>query len=108
MITNCFFCQQPLAPNHELELFQQGTRVAYDPARGRLWAVCAHCRRWTLAPFESRWEVLEQLERIVRDQADLLFQGENVALMRAGSLDALQPPALEQRREPPPNRLDLG
>jgi hypothetical protein len=27
--------------------------------RGRLWAVCSSCGRWTLAPFETRWEVLE-------------------------------------------------
>jgi hypothetical protein len=59
VLTNCLFCHQPFPANRTLERFVSGHRVAYDPVRGRLWAVCSSCGRWTLAPFETRWEVLE-------------------------------------------------
>jgi len=72
MLATCLFCYQPFPENQTLEPFASGRRVAYDPVRGRLWAVCSSCGRWTLAPFETRWEVLEDLERLTRDRARLL------------------------------------
>jgi hypothetical protein len=48
-----------------LEDFPVGKRLAYDPARGLLWAVCARCGRWNLAPLQEdeRWRSIEQLEQ---------------------------------------------
>lgn len=90
MFTRCLVCHTPFPANETLEHFPRGSRVAYDPARGRLWAVCQACRRWTLAPIEERWEALEELERLVRDRARLLSQTENIALLRAGRLEIVR------------------
>ena len=43
-----------------------GRRIAFDPAKGRLWVVCTDCGRWNLTPFEERWETLEACERLFR------------------------------------------
>jgi hypothetical protein len=64
--------------------------VAFDPVRGRLWAVCRECKRWSLAPIEERWEALDELEKIVRDRARLLSQTENIALLRSGPLEIVR------------------
>lgn len=90
MITHCLFCGHEFPKNETVEQFPIGTRIAFDPARGRLWSVCAGCRRWTLAPIESRWEALEELERIATDRAQLLVQGENIALLRTGNVDLVR------------------
>src|SRR5688572_6384064 len=65
MFTRCLVCQSPFPRNETLEHFPTGDRIAFDPARGRLWAVCRTCRRWSLAPIEDRWEALEELEKLV-------------------------------------------
>ncbi len=67
----CFFCQRALPANDSLEQFPVGRRVAFDPERGRLWAVCPACARWNLAPIEERWEALEELEKLACDRAGL-------------------------------------
>jgi hypothetical protein len=64
--------------------------VAFDPTRGRLWAICKDCKRWSLAPIEERWEALDELEKIVRDRAQLLSQTENIALLRSGQLEIVR------------------
>jgi len=64
--------------------------VAYDPTRGRLWAICKTCRRWSLTPMEERWEALEELERLVKDRARLLSQTDNIALLRHGKLEIVR------------------
>jgi hypothetical protein len=66
MYTHCVHCQAELGRNDVLEAFPVGRRVAFDEAEGRLWVVCAKCERWNLAPFESRWEAIEQAERAYR------------------------------------------
>jgi hypothetical protein len=66
MYTHCVHCQADLGRNEVLEAFPVGRRVAFDEAQGRLWVVCAKCERWNLAPFESRWEAIEQAERAYR------------------------------------------
>jgi hypothetical protein len=43
-----------------------GRRLAFDPAKGRLWVVCNQCGRWNLTPFEDRWEAVEDCERLFR------------------------------------------
>lgn len=90
MFTRCLVCQSPFEENETLEYFPRGTRVAFDPGRGRLWAVCRACRRWSLAPMEERWEALEELEKIARDRAKLLSQTDNISLLRHGRIDIVR------------------
>lgn len=66
MYSHCVHCQRALGQNEVLEAFPVGERVAFDEAQGRLWVVCRACERWNLAPFESRWEAIEQAERAYR------------------------------------------
>ncbi len=67
MYSTCIFCSKPLGHNESLEAFPVGQRLAFDPARGRLWVVCRACERWNLSPLEERWEAIEQAERLYRD-----------------------------------------
>jgi hypothetical protein len=90
MLRSCLFCQGTLPPNEVLDQFPVGRRVAYDPARGRLWAVCPACARWNLAPIEERWEALEELEKLTRDRSRLLARTDNIALLRAPGLEVVK------------------
>ena len=90
LITHCFFCAHALPHNKRLEHFAFGIRVAFDPARGRLWAVCDRCGGWSLASIEDRWEALEELERLARDRGKLLIQGENIALFEVDKLQVIR------------------
>lgn len=96
---SCLFCHRTFPENQTLEHFPAGRRVAYDPWRGRLWAVCPSCARWTLAPLDSRWETLESLERLTRGGARLLGQTENVALLAAEDLEIVRVGRAELREE---------
>jgi hypothetical protein len=90
--TTCLFCRGSLGSNEVLERFPVGRRVAYDPARGRLWVVCPGCRQWCLTPFDERWEVIEDAERIYRgtrlraatDQIGLARMKDGSELVRIG------------------------
>ena len=90
MYTRCLVCSTAFESNEELEHFPRGRRVAFDPARGRLWAICRTCKRWSLAPIEERWEALEELEKLTTDKARLLSQTENIALLKAGPLEIVR------------------
>lgn len=90
MLTTCLSCHRPFPANETLEYFPVGRRIAFDPARGRLWAICPSCARWTLAPFETRWEALEELERVTRDQARLLVETDNIELLAAGDIEIVR------------------
>lgn len=90
MYTRCLVCSTPFEPNEALAHAPLGRRLAFDPVRGRLWAICRTCKRWSLAPLEDRWEALEELERLTRDRARLLSQTENIALLRTGNLDIVR------------------
>ncbi|MGW8266234.1 MAG: hypothetical protein ACWGSQ_07695 [Longimicrobiales bacterium] len=90
MFKRCLVCHSPFHENESLEFFPLGTRVAYDPSRGRLWAVCKECKRWSLAPIEERWEALEELEKVVRDRSRLLSQTDNISLLRSGRLEIVR------------------
>lgn len=81
MYRRCIFCSADLGRNDALEEFPVGGRLAFDAAKGRLWAVCPRCRRWNLAPIEERWEAIESAERQFRD-ARLRAHSENVGLAR--------------------------
>jgi hypothetical protein len=89
-VNRCLFCRSDLGSNSTVERFPGARRVAYDPFRGRLWAVCRGCSRWTLAPIETRWEALEELERLTKDRARLLAQTENVGLLVAGDVEIVR------------------
>ena len=66
MYATCTFCYAALGTNDVLETFGVSRRVAFDPAKGCLWAICPSCTRWNLAPLEERWETVEDCERRFR------------------------------------------
>ena len=66
MYSSCLFCSTRLGTNEVLEQFPRGRRLAFDGAKGRLWAICGTCSQWNLAPLEERWEAVEECERIFR------------------------------------------
>lgn len=81
MYTTCIYCQGDLGRNEALEEFPVGRRLAFDPARGRLWVVCGRCERWNLSPLETRWEAIEACERRFRDTR-LRVSSDNIGLAK--------------------------
>src|SRR4030095_10996304 len=49
-----------------IEHFPVGSRLAFDSARGRLWAGCPQCRRWDLSPLDERWGAIDAWGRLYR------------------------------------------
>jgi hypothetical protein len=96
----CFYCACDLGAT-VVEGRSARRRLAYDPWLGRLWRVCPACRRWSAAPLEERWEVLESCERAARRDAKLLLEGEHLCLLQtsAGQLIRVgRPPRAELAR----------
>lgn len=97
MYTTCTFCYHALGTNTLLATFPVARRVAFDPAKGCLWAVCPACARWNLAPMEERWEAADECERRFRRTAlryssgniGLAWLADDVELIRVGA--ALRP-----------------
>ncbi|HLM67971.1 MAG TPA: hypothetical protein VK358_10615 [Longimicrobium sp.] len=58
-----------------------GRSLAFDAAKGRLWAVCPKCARWNLAPIEERWEAIEAGERLFQGTTQRTENG-NIGLAR--------------------------
>ena len=83
MYSSCIFCYGDLGRNQELESFPTGWRVAFDPSKGRLWAVCPKCGRWNLSPLEERWESVESAERAYRS-GTVRGRSENISLALVG------------------------
>ncbi len=81
MYSTCIFCHSPLGANEAIEEFPVGRRLAFDAAKGRLWAVCGACGRWNLSPLETRWEAVEACERAFRGTR-VRVSTENVGLAR--------------------------
>ena len=81
MYRNCIFCSAALGSNDSIEHFPVGKTLAFHGAKGRLWAVCPKCARWNLAPFDERWEAIEEAEKGFRDTR-LRVQSENVGLAK--------------------------
>ena len=79
--STCIFCHTDLGKNEAIEHFPVGRRLAFDAAKGRLWAVCRACERWNLSPLEERWEAIEECERLFRDTR-LRVSTENIGLAR--------------------------
>lgn len=61
----CAFCDAPFRANDVVQSYPVGRRIAYDPAAGRLWAVCGSCSRWNMAALDDaeRAEAIEELEQ---------------------------------------------
>ena len=81
MYRTCMFCKEPLGSNEVVEAFPVGRRLAFDPAKGRLWVVCRSCERWNLTPLEERWEAVETCERLFR-ATRIRTSTENIGLAR--------------------------
>ena len=79
MYATCLFCHRGLGRNALLPPFPVGRRLAFDPARGRLWVVCERCHRWNLSPVEERWEAIEECERLF-GETPLRVSTDNVGL----------------------------
>jgi hypothetical protein len=92
MYSTCIYCKRGLGRNDVIESFPVGRRLAFDPAKGRLWVVCRKCERWNLTPLEERWEAFEDCERRFRDtrlrvstdQIGLARLKEGLELVRVG------------------------
>ena len=83
----CLFCRTRFPLNHTAPWLGVGERVAFDPRRGRLWLICTACGAWNLTPLETRWEALDELERVASDRRSrLLKQTANIALIEAGPM----------------------
>ena len=83
MYSTCLFCNVSLGVNDRIAAFPVGRRLAFDPARGRLWVVCTRCGRWNLSPLEERWEAIDECERLFRGTR-LRYSTDNIGLARAG------------------------
>ncbi len=81
VFSTCLFCHTSLGANQRIEHFPIGRRLAFDAARGRLWAVCPNCARWNLTPLEERWDAIEECEREYRDTTRRV-SSDNIALAR--------------------------
>ncbi len=79
----CPFCANPL-PERDPAALGRGDRLAYDPWKGRLWAVCGSCRRWSAVPLALRWETLESCEAEARARGRTVLSSEHLALIEIG------------------------
>ena len=84
MYRTCLFCHMDLGENEEVPGCLVGRRLAFDPAKGRLWVVCTHCGRWNLTPLEERLEAIETCERLYRDSWQR-YSVENIGLAKTRS-----------------------
>jgi hypothetical protein len=78
---SCLYCSADLDDNEVLEPMPIGRRVAFDPAKGRLWVICCTCVKWNLVPFDSRLEIIDACERTFRDTRTR-FSTDNIGLAR--------------------------
>ena len=93
MYSTCLFCNKSLGANEAVEHFPVGRRLAFDAAKGRLWAVCRSCGRWNLSPLDERWEAIEECERLFEgtrlrastDEIGLARVSEGLELVRIGA-----------------------
>ena len=93
MYATCLFCNRSLGANEAVEHFPVGRRLAFDSAKGRLWAVCRSCGRWNLSPLDERWEAIEECERLFEgtrrrvstDEIGLARVADGTELVRIGA-----------------------
>ena len=92
MYRTCMFCKKSLGTNEVVETFPVGRRLAFDPAKGRLWVVCAKCGRWNLTPLETSLHE-EQERRALEGELWILEQAWKEAEEIAAIADNLLLPA---------------
>jgi hypothetical protein len=90
MYSHCIFCHSSLGTNEVVDHFPIGRRLAFDAARGRLWAVCLKCGQWNLSPLEARWEPVEECERAYRAAKRRVSTGEISLARVADGLDLVR------------------
>ena len=96
MYSRCIRCHRSLGKNSEIAHLPIGRRIAFDTAKGRLWAICPHCDQWNLAPIEERWEALEECAHVAeaaeaksgRDGVGVARTTSGLELLRVGELSA--------------------
>ncbi len=81
MYRSCLYCTADLGDNQLLEFLPIGRRVAFDPAKGRLWVICHACVKWNLVPFDMRLEIIDACERVFRETRTR-FSTDNIGLAR--------------------------
>jgi hypothetical protein len=81
MFSTCLHCTKDLGTNEIVETLPIGRRLAFDAAQGRLWAVCRHCAKWNLVPFDTRLESIDACERLYRD-TKTRYATDNIGLAR--------------------------
>ncbi|MCI0434160.1 MAG: hypothetical protein L0271_11070 [Gemmatimonadetes bacterium] len=86
----CMFCDKPFPDAESFEGFACGHRIAWDPLRFRLWAICDSCNRWNLRPWPGRLAAIDALERIARDEGRLMAQTANIALLYTDAFTLLR------------------
>jgi hypothetical protein len=86
----CIFCHELLGTNEHIGHFPIGRRLAFDPAKGRLWVVCRRCMQWNLTPLEERWEAVEECERAFRSVRARVSTAEIGLARMADGLDVVR------------------
>ena len=99
MYGRCLYCDHTLSPHGDLESTRDGVRFAFDPARARLWSVCDRCHGWNLCWRDERWEALDELERLARDSARVLYETDHVSLLQAGNRQLVRVGPASRREE---------
>lgn len=81
MYATCLFCDAPFPRSDVLEELPVGRRLAFDPARARVWVVCHRCERWNLVAPDEAGPAAEACERRFR-ATRLRRSTDNVGLAR--------------------------
>ena len=100
MYSTCISCHSRFQANDVVGSLPIGRRIAFDPAKGRLWLVCHRCASWNLVPLEERWETTEECER--------LFRGTSLKVSRESITLAHVPAGLTLVRVGKANRFELA
>lgn len=87
---HCLFCGCSFPHSALFSRVPPGDRLAYDPARGRIWSICGRCARWNLIPAEERFDAIDELERVIRDRGTFLAATANVALYDVADLTVIR------------------
>lgn len=86
----CIACHRPFAPNHEIASIPDASRIAFDPARRRIWRICSICEEWNLLGPEAATAALPEIEaRFAALAAGAEPYGE-FAPARAGTVELLR------------------
>ncbi len=99
-MNTCAFCDAPLPPGPPWAP-EAGNRLAFDPLKGRLWAVCSGCGRWNITPLEDRWETLEACEAAVREEGEVRLRTRHLSLIGVGKGELIR-----VERPPRPEFID--